>query len=105
MGEGEDTLPGSLRGRERARQRSSTTLALHSVRFEQACRDLGIPEEDDRRDVLRRALAVAYDDGVRSCEPHLKRLRASLDLAQAELDEARRRLEVLEAGELEVDGG
>lgn len=76
----------------RPNRRTSTTLALHSIRFEQACIDLGLSEGSPLRDVLRGALAASYDDGVRSCESLIRRLRAEAEVGAATAADLRRQL-------------
>jgi len=78
------TLPG------RPRARSSTSLMLFSVLFEQACIDLGIPESDaDRRDALRRFGQRVFDSGVESASAETRRQAARAEYAESQLRERR----------------
>lgn len=74
------TLPG------RPRAKSSTSLMLFSVLFEQACIDLGIAEDDaERRDALRRFGQRVWDAGVESASAEVRRQSARAEYAEAKL--------------------
>lgn len=89
----DDTQPGSAAARERQQKRSTTTLMLISLRYEQLCLDLAIAEDDGRgRDAVRAAMAASYDDGVRSCDSMIRRLRAEVELCSATLSDTQRQL-------------
>lgn len=80
MGDDDPTLPG------RPRAKSSTSLMLYSILFEQACFDLGIPEEDaERRNALRLFGMRAWDGGVDSASAEVRRQSARADYAEAKL--------------------
>lgn len=74
------TLPG------RPRAKSSTSIMLFSVLFEQACLELGISEDDaERRDALRRFGMRVWDSGVDSASAEVRRQSARADYAEAKL--------------------
>jgi hypothetical protein len=71
------TLPG------RPRAKSSTTLMLFSILFENACLALGIAEDDaERRDALRVFGQRVFDSGVESASAEARRQRVRAEAAE-----------------------
>lgn len=67
----------------RPRARSSTSLMLFSICYEQACIDLGIADDDaERRDALRRFGQRVFDSGVESASAETRRQRVRAEAAE-----------------------